>query len=461
MSRQIKIDNKTYSLPDKKPELLMPAGDLEKAKYAFAFGADAIYAGVPVFALRTKENKFTIDEIKQIVDYAHSLNKKVYITTNIYPHNEKIKPFLEALDQIVEIKPDALIVSDPGVLFLIQEKYPDLELHLSVQQNNVNWASAKFWGQNGIKRIILARELSLKEMKEITQKNPELEFEAFVHGAMCMAYSGRCLLSSYFSNRDANQGTCAQSCRWQYKVLKEKDDNPLEITGRQSLRNDNNQETNISNYPLGTYFLEEKLRPGELIPIEEDENGTYLFNSRDLCMIDYIEDLMDAGICSFKVEGRNKSLYYAAVVARAYREAIDSIYDKGEKPDVKKLLDELFSAGNRGFIPGFFAGHPDEHGQRYDGNTMMQTHTFAGKMISKNGTEISFEAKNKIDVGDTIEILTPTKTITHTISEMTDSNGQKIQTINPGSGIFTIKLDEDIDGDFCVARWEGQQKTTK
>lgn len=456
MSKSITIQNKTYSLPDKKPELLMPAGDLEKAKYAFAFGADAIYAGVPVFALRTKENKFTIDEIKEIVDYAHSLNKKVYITTNIYPHNEKIEPFLEALKQIVKIKPDALIVSDPGIVQLIGElrlENPDdwanIEMHLSVQQNNVNWASAKFWGRNGVKRIILARELSLKEMKEITQKNPEMEFEAFVHGAMCMAYSGRCLLSSYFSNRDANQGTCAQSCRWQYKVLKEENKNYEQLTGRPQ------EHTPVD----GTYYLEERLRKGELIPIEEDENGTYLFNSRDLCMIDYIEDLMDVGICSFKVEGRNKSLYYASVVARAYREAIDCIYDQGKKPDVKKLLDELFSAGNRGFIPGFFAGHPDEHGQRYDGNTMMQTHTFAGKMISKNGTEVSFEAKNKIDVGDTIEILTPKKTILYTINEMKNEEGQLIQTINPGSGIFTIKLDEEIDGDFCVARREGQQKT--
>jgi len=453
MNKIITIKNKTYSLPGKKPELLMPAGDLEKAKFAFAFGADAVYAGVPVFALRTKENKFTIDEIKEIVDYAHNLGKKVYVTTNIYPHNEKIQPFLDALGDIIAINPDALIVSDPGLIMLIRENYPDMELHLSVQQNNVNWASAKFWGQIGIKRIILARELSLKEMKEITEKNPDLEFEAFVHGAMCMAYSGRCLLSSYLSNRDANQGTCAQSCRWQYKVLKDEGDDPLKVTGRPK---DYKQ-------PEGNYYVEEKLRKGEFMPVEEDESGTYIFNSRDLCMIDYLEDMMDAGICSFKVEGRNKSVYYASVVARAYREAIDTIYEKHEKPNVKKLLDELFSAGNRGFIPGFFAGHPDEHGQRYDVNAMMQTHTYAGKLVSFDEKTLIavFQAKNKIDVGDIIEILTPTKTILHKITEMKGKDDELIQTVHPGNGVFKIKLAEKIDSEFCVARWEGKQKTNK
>lgn len=454
MSKEVKIGEKSYSFPDEKPELLMPAGDLEKAKFALAYGADAIYAGVPVFALRTKENKFTIDDIKKIVDYTHSLGKKVYITTNIYPHNEKIEPFLEALDKIVEIKPDALIVSDPGIVLLIKERYPNMELHLSVQQNNVNWASAKFWGQNGIKRIILARELSLKEMKEIAEKNPNMEFEAFIHGAMCMAYSGRCLMSSYMTNRDANQGACAQSCRWQYKVYKENEDKPFEVTSRPR------KESAVSEVRTGTYYLEERLRKGELMPIEEDENGTYLFNSRDLCMLDYLEDLMHAGICSFKVEGRNKSLYYAAIVARVYRKTIDMIYDEGKKPNFNEMMNELFSAGNRGFIPGFFSGHPDEHGQRYDGNTMTQTHTYAGRIVSfdKETMMATFEARNKIDIGDTIEIITPTKKFFHTLTQMKNSEGINIDMIHPGAGTISFKVEEEINSEYAIARWEGTQK---
>ncbi|MCF7798598.1 U32 family peptidase C-terminal domain-containing protein [Candidatus Woesearchaeota archaeon] len=407
------------------PELLMPAGDLEKAKFAFAFGADAVYAGVPLFSLRTKENKFNIDEIKEIIDYAHNLNKKVYVTTNIYPHNEKLEPFFAAIKELVKLGPDAFIVSDPGVIHHFRTTYPQVYLHLSVQQNNVNWASAQFWGSQGIKRIILARELTLDEIKTIVEKNPDMEFEAFVHGEMCIAYSGRCLLSNYLTGRDANQGACAQSCRWQYKVL------------------------------------EENLRPGEYHDAYEDENGTYIMNSKDLCAIEYLKELADIDICSFKVAGRNKGVNYVAIVAKTYRQAIDKLA-KEETPDYESLIKELESVGNRGFIPGFLKGRPEEQGQRYDKNTMLQTHVFTGILTNynKETKEATFLAKNKTDVGDTIQIITPTQTITHTITEMKNSEEQPITSIAPGAGKFTITLQEDqnIDSDFCIARRAGKQK---
>lgn len=431
----------------------MPAGDLQKAKFAFAFGADAVYAGVPVFALRTRENKFNIEQVKEVVEYAHNLGKKIYLTINIYPHNEKIEPFLNAMDEMVDVKPDAFIVSDPGVLDLVKERWPDVELHLSVQQNNINWASARFWGKQGISRIILARELSLKEVREIVKKNPEMEFEYFIHGSMCIAYSGRCLLSYYLSGRDANQGVCTQPCRWQYKVFKSDKPDYDSASSR--------PDPETYKHPEGNYVIEERLREGEFHPVEEDENGTYIMNSRDMCMIDYLEDLMDAGVCSFKVEGRNKSVYYAAITARAYREAIDAIYE-GEKPDVKRLLTELQSAGNRGFIPGFLAGDLGEKAQWYDKNGLLQTHVFAGIMTDYDNTEntVTIAARNRIDVGDTIELITPTKTIPITINEMTDADGNSISTVHPGAGTFTISLPENrtLDSEFAVARMEGEQK---
>ena len=452
-------------------ELLMPAGDLEKAKYAFAFGADAIYAGVPMFALRAKENKFDTTDVEKIINYAHKLNKKVYLTTNIYPHNEKIPGFIKAMEQMVELKPDAFIVSDPGVIHLIRERWgvkknpnepssPEngVELHLSVQQNNVNWASAKFWKESaGITRIILARELSLKEVKEITTKNPDMEFEYFIHGAMCMAYSGRCLLSNYMAGRDANQGVCAQSCRWEYKVYKDTAPDYAERTGRPNAER-------YEEVGAGEYVVEEKLRMGEFNPISEDEWGTYIFNSRDMCMIDYVEDIMESGVCSLKVEGRNKSVYYAAIVAKVYREAIDKI-NAGEKPDTKKLLEELQSTGNRGYIPGFLTGYPGAAGQKYNANEAYQTHVFAGKLLNYDAEKniAEFEVRNRIDLGDELEIITPTKSFIHTITEMTNAEGEDKKVMHPGTGSIKIKLSSEkgeiINSEFCVARIKGPQKT--
>ncbi|MFW5865898.1 MAG: U32 family peptidase C-terminal domain-containing protein [Nanoarchaeota archaeon] len=472
MSKTITLDRKSYTLPDKKPELLMPAGDLQKAKFAFAFGADAVYAGVPVFALRAKENTFSIEQVKEVVEYAHGRGKKVYLTINIYPHNEKIELFIKAMDSMIEVQPDAFIISDPGILMIVRKRLSEkglqntIALHLSVQQNNVNWASARFWSKQGISRIILARELSLKEVTEIATKNPEMEFEYFVHGSMCIAYSGRCLLSYYLSGRDANQGACTQPCRWQYKVLKEDKPNYDSVSSRPKteVSEQGTKHSSKRNARDGNYVIEERFRPGEYHPVEEDENGTYIMNSKDMCMIDYLEDLMNAGVCSFKVEGRNKSVYYAAITARAYREAIDTIYE-GEKPDVKRLLAELQSAGNRGFIPGFLAGDLEEKAQRYDKNGLLQTHVFAGIMTDYDNTKstVTIAARNRIDADDTIELVTPTKTISITINEMTNADGNSISTVHPGAGTFTVSLPEkeSVDSEFAVARMKGQQKRNK
>ena len=456
MAKTIELNGKSYSLPDKKPELLLPAGTLEKAKYAFAFGADAVYAGLPAFSMRAKLKSFDLESMKELIDYAHEKNKKVYLTTNIYPHNAKVEPFLTLLDQLVKLNPDAFIMSDPGLIMLALERYPDLEIHLSVQQNNVNWASCKFWGNTGVKRIILARELSFYEMKTIVEKNPTIEFEAFVHGAICMAYSGRCLLSTYMTGRDANQGMCAQSCRWQYKVFKD-------------LSSEENQDVKIRpierkyTQPEGNYLIEEKLRPGEYMPIEEDSNGSYIMNSRDMCAIDYLEDLMDAGICSLKIEGRNKGIFYVSTVAKAYREAIDSIYDKETKADIKQLITNLQSIGNRGYIPGFHTDEVQEHSQWYEKNGMLQTHVFLGEMISydKETQTATFNAKNQVDTGDTIELFSPNESQTVTITEMTNENDEPIKVVHPGAGCFKIKLPKQLTSPYCIARREGKQKTAK
>lgn len=473
------------SIKNKKaPELLLPAGSLQKAKFAFAYGADAVYAGVPVFALRAKENEFTIDSVKELVEYAHSIGKKIYLTINIYPHNKKLNSFMNAMEQLVTVGPDAFIVSDPGIIHLIRQRWPltvngepnpeYVELHLSVQQNTVNWASASFWKSNGVSRCILARELGYEEVCEIVQKNPDMEFEYFVHGAMCIAYSGRCLLSSYLAGRDANQGVCAQSCRWQYKVFKQntvvgeqKTEKNIQETVKGEKKTQTHPLQSNSKYsaPQGNFVVEEQLRPNEFHPIEEDENGTYIMNSRDMCLIDYIPELIKSGVCSLKVEGRNKSEYYAAITAKAYRKAIDTYIQTGKPANTKKLLEELQTAGNRGFMPGFFAGDLKEHAQRYESNKVLQTHIFVGILTSFDAKshKATFHVKNRVDVGDTIDIITPTQTIQHTITQLFNSHNEDVQSVHPGTGTFSIILKDDVvvDSEFVLARREGQQKVNK
>lgn len=396
----------------------MPAWDMEKLKFAYAYGADAVYVGAPMFSLRARTNAFTMDTLKEAVDYAHARGKKIFFTANIYAHNVKIKPFLAQFKKMYDMKPDAFIMADPGLIHLVKQDYPDAVIHLSVQANNTNWAQAKFWASLGIERIILSREISIREMKEIHEAVPTMELEAFVHGAICMAYSGRCLISNYLSNRDPNQGTCSHSCRWEFKVFKdERSEAELEtVTGRP----EDYQEL------TGNFYLDEKERPGEIMEIDEDQYGTYLMNSRDLCAIDYIEDLKNAWIISFKVEGRNKTVNYIASVGLAYREALDAV-EKGEKYDVQKLADELFSIANRGYIPGFLAGNPGANAQFYERNGGFQTKVFLGiiRNFDEGNKLARIEVKNRFDLGDAIEIVTPNGTYqskVETIKKITTAN---------------------------------------
>lgn len=383
-----------------KPELLLPAGDMEKLKIAFQYGADAVYAGVPMFSLRARENKFKIDTVKEAVDYTRKLGKKIYLTLNIFPRNFKIPALIKALKPLAALKPDAFIVADPGVIMLCKKYAPKVPLHLSVQANNVNWASARFWHKQGIERVILAREISLPEIKEIHKQNPKLELEFFVHGSICMAYSGRCLMSNYLTYRDANQGTCAQLCRWKYKT-----------------------------------YLEEETNPGKFMELDEDENGAYVMNSKDICLIEYLKELRSAGICSFKVEGRNKTIFYVATVAKTYRRAIDDMMAK--KPFNPGHIKELSKTSNRGFMPAFLMADPHEKAQEYEKNNTHQTHEFIGvvRAIHSSGKKkilYEMEVKGRFDAPAKCEIITPKKDYAAILKTFYKPDGTKIAVVHPG-----------------------------
>lgn len=377
----------------------MPAGDMEKLKFAFMYGADAVYAGVPMLSLRARENKFNIDVVREAVEYTRSLGKKIYLTINVFPRNYKIPAFKEALKPMAALKPDGFIVADPGVIMLCKELAPKVPLHLSVQANNVNWASAQFWHKQGIERIILARELSLREIREIHEKNPTLELEYFVHGSICMAYSGRCLLSNYMAYRDANQGVCTQSCRWKYKV-----------------------------------HLEEEERPGQFMKLEEDEHGAYIMNSKDMCLIEYLKELKDAGVCSFKVEGRNKTLYYAATVARTYRRAIDDM--EAGKPFNRAYLEDLAKTSNRGFFPGFLMNDPKGAAQDYEKSITHATHEFVGVVrgVHKKGKTslCEIEVKGRLQAPVECEVITPTEEFKVELKGFETLKGEKLDLVHPG-----------------------------
>jgi len=379
----------------------MPAWDFEKLMFAYAYWADACYVWVPMFSLRARTNAFTMESIKEAVEYAHNLWKKIYFTANIYAHNVKIKPFLAQFKKMVEMWPDAFIMADPWLIHLVKKEFPDVEIHLSVQANNTNWAQAEFWSEMWIKRIILSREISIKEMKEIHEHVPQMELESFVHWAICMAYSWRCLISNYLSNRDPNQGTCSHSCRWEYKVFKdERTEEELEtVTGRPE---DYEELT-------WNFYLEEKERLWDIMEIDEDQYGTYLMNSRDLCAIDYIEELKNAWIISFKVEWRNKTVNYIASVWLAYREAIDAV-EKWEKYDAVKLSEELFWIANRWYIPGFLAWNTNANAQFYERNGSYGTKYFLWILREYDEVEklVRVEVKNQFNLWDDIELVSPT-----------------------------------------------------
>lgn len=391
----------------------MPAGNLEKLKYAIAYWADAVYAWVPMFSLRARENQFSWESLEEWVKYVHDRGKKIYFTANIYAHNFKIKPFMEAFKKMESLKPDAYIMSDPGLINMVRKEYPNAEIHLSVQANNTNWAQVKFWQEVGIKRVILSREISLKEITEIHKECPDMELEFFIHWAICMAYSGRCLLSNYMAGRDPNQWTCAHSCRWEYRVLKNEIewDDLYEATGRPEDYKELKWE----------FFLEEKERKWELLPIDEDEFGTYIMNSRDMCLLDYIEDLKNAWIISFKVEWRSKTINYIAWVGRAYRKAIDAV-EKWEKYNTEELLKELFAISNRWYIPGFITWDLWEKSIYYEKNYELKEEDFV--WIIKEYDDIKkmalIQVKNRIDIGQILKIITPSKVVEFKLEKIMD-----------------------------------------
>ena len=366
------------------PELLAPAGSPEKMDYAFAYGADAVYAGIPKFSLRARENPFKDATLKAAIEKTHQLGKKIYITANILPPNRKIESFQKSLAYFAEAKPDAFIMADPGMIRFALKEFPEIPVHLSVQSNTINWSSVQFWQDLGVERIILSRELSLTEIEDIHQHVPEMELESFVHGAICIAYSGRCLLSNYFNHRDANQGTCTNSCRWEYDLFNQADETaPLRSTHNPDLIQ-------------GEYFIEEKQRPGELMEIDEDEYGTYIMNSKDLRAIEFLRELRDAGVCSFKIEGRSKTIYYLSVVVRNYRRAIDDMA-KGMKFD-PLLIEEINKTANRGFTSAFLIANADHETERFDSPQEDQLpQVFAGQVKGeRDGGWMEVEVKNRM-----------------------------------------------------------------
>lgn len=361
-------------LANQKPELLIPASSLEVLKVAVRYGADAIYIGGDMYGLRAKAKNFSMEDMREGISFAHQHGKRVFVTANITAHNRDMEGIRDYFGELKEIQPDALIISDPGVFDLAREICPELEIHISTQSNNVNYGTYLFWHRLGAKRVVSARELSLAEIKEIRQNIPdELEIETFVHGAMCISYSGRCLLSNYFTGRDANLGACTHPCRWRY-------------------------------------YISEESRPGEYLPIEENDRGTYIFNSKDLCMIEHIPDLVDAGIDSFKIEGRMKTALYVAAVARTYRQAIDDYFISPEQYEARKgyYMDEISKCTYRQYTTGFFYGKTTQDSQIYDNNTYVRKYTYLGliQSVTEDGYGV-IEQRNKFCVGDEIQIMKP------------------------------------------------------
>ena len=391
-------------------ELLIPASSLEVLKTAVIFGADAVYIGGEAFGLRAKAKNFSMEEMKEGIEFAHAHNVKVYVTANILAHNDDLEGVREYFEELREIKPDALIIADPGVFEIAKEVCPEIERHISTQANNTNYATYNFWYRQGASRVVSARELSLKEIKEIRERIPEdLEIETFVHGAMCISYSGRCLLSNYFTGRDANQGACTHPCRWKYAVVEEK-------------------------------------RPGEYLPVYENERGTYIFNSKDLCMIEHIPELIDAGIDSFKIEGRMKTALYVATVARTYRKAIDDYLEDPKKYEANMpwYKDQISNCTYRQFTTGFYFGKPSEESQIYDSNTYIREYTYLGIIGEIKDGLYRIEQRNKFSVGEVIEIMKPDgQNVEATVEKIIDEDGNEQESAPHPKQVLYVALSAD------------------
>ncbi len=396
----------------RKPEVLVPAGSLEVLKTAVIFGADAVYIGGEAFGLRAMAKNFSNEDMKAGVDFAHEHGVKVYVTANILAHNEDLEGVREYFTELRDIKPDGLIIADPAVFSIAKEVCPEIERHISTQANNTNYGTYKFWYELGATRVVSARELSIKEIKEIRENIPEdMEIETFIHGAMCISYSGRCLLSNYFTGRDANQGACTHPCRWKYAVV-------------------------------------EETRPGEYMPVYENERGTYIFNSKDLCMIEHIPELIDAGIDSFKIEGRMKTALYVATVARTYRKAVDDYLESPEKyqANMEWYKEQIASCTYRQFTTGFFFGKSDENTQIYDNNTYIKGFTYLGQVESVEGNTIKLEQKNKFSVGEVIEIMKPDgSNVAATVEKIVNEEGESQESAPHPKQVLFVTLSEKCE----------------
>ncbi len=422
----------------KKIELLSPAGSVKNMKYAFAYGADAVYAGQPRYSLRVRKNEFNhLEKMAEAISIAHAQNKKFLVASNIAAHNNKVRTYLRDMEAVIAMKPDALIMSDPGLIMMVREKWSDMPIHLSVQANAVNWATVKFWEKQGLTRVILSRELSLDEVEEIRQRCPDIELEVFVHGALCIAYSGRCLLSGYMSHRDGNQGACTNSCRWQYDVHEAKETLEGDIVAE------------VPDNPI--FLLQEKERPGEYMPAFEDEHGTYIMNSKDLRAVQHVKRLTDIGVDSFKIEGRTKSHFYAARTAQVYRQAIDDALAGNEFN--MDLMDRLESLSNRGYTEGFYRRHLPAAYQNYErGASRPSKQLFVGEGIGRDSAtgDLIVDVKNKFAVGDEIEIMTVSGNYSFKLEKMRNELGENMD-VALGSGyIVRIPVPEDVKGDFSL-----------
>ena len=425
----------------KTPELLLPAGSLAKMRAAYDFGADAVYAGQPRYSLRARNNEFKLEQIGQGIVEAHARGKKFFLTSNLLPHNDKVRTYMRDIEPVIAMGPDALIMADPGLIMMVREKWPEVSIHLSVQANTVNFMAVKFWQRLGVARIILSRELSLDEIEKIRQECPDIELEVFVHGALCIAYSGRCLLSGYFNRRDPNQGTCTNACRWNYTPQAGSDDNdagevqPIRLEGdfnfaeaQQEAEQSFSACGGSTRHPLAdqVYLLEEKERPGQLMPIMEDEHGTYIMNSKDLRAVEHVERLVKIGVDSLKIEGRTKSQYYVTRTAQTYRRAIDDAV--AGRPFNPNLSTELEVLANRGYTAGFLERRPAQDYQNYETGSSEAHHSqYVGEVLSTKEGWAEVETKNRFAVGDTIEIIHPSGNRTLVLEQMKSLEGESIQ----------------------------------
>lgn len=424
--------------PIAKPELLAPAGTLKTMRYAFAYGADAVYAGQPRYSLRVRNNEFDHANLALGIEEAHALGKRFYVVVNIAPHNAKLKTFLKDLAPVVAMAPDALIMSDPGLIMLVRQHFPQMPVHLSVQANTVNWASVQFWQQLGLSRVILSRELSLEEIEEIRQQVPGMELEVFVHGALCMAYSGRCLLSGYLNKRDANQGTCTNACRWKY------DATPASENATGDIVREVQPTLGLGAPTEQVFLLQESNRPGTEMPAFEDEHGTYIMNAKDLRAIQHVERLASMGVHSLKIEGRTKSHFYCARAVQSYRQAIDDAV--AGRPFDRTLMGNLESLAQRGYTEGFLRRHVHDEYQNYQrGNSVSERQQFVGELTGVRVDGLAeVKVKNRFAVGDHLELMTPRGNYHFDLHRLCNRQQQAIE-VAPGDGhVVYLPIPEQV-----------------